>query len=584
MLIENKSKWLFLGTFAALVCLQIYSAFHHQLFGDEAFYWLESQHLAWSYAELPGWTQWAVSLSQWLLPQHELTVRLPGLMAAWSLPWLGMLINQKLTESKSFNPWETGLLVMALPLLSVVGILAVPDIWLLFFGLLSVLLLIQCTHSHGHIDFILLGVILACGINVHVRFWIIVFLACWVVLWRFRNHQKVIKKLIYFSLPIMLIGFIPIILFNLQNDFSLLTFQLSERHPWAFQASHFNFFPIQLLVASPLVFWLCAKVIIQMQSLNQMQKTLAYIALGHWIIYAALGFFTDNMRFNVHWTLFSYVLLLVVASSVPTDKKLKSWSVLTGVISSFALITALFYALHLANPVTKLNAQFTENFRGWQQMAIKTTSLLQSTPSTFIVTDHFMTLAALKFYSKEPTKFTSLTHPSNTKHGREQQLAIMGYHQSATSEKGLLITEHSGMKLEQMIPFYLSACEKLKGIQMIDHLDVSDGIKSYYYFKTGTGVCSLPPIIYLETSEQHLTGWVLLPKSQTAKVSVMQDDTKTVLNPTKQTLGTNQLFEPLSDKDYSLHLFKTNDVQTGPFQITIEYLGLNIKSTKFYLN
>ena len=99
MLKTNSSKALFLTTYFTFVCLQIYSAFHHQLFGDEAFYWLESQNLAWSYAELPGWTQWMIALSQWLLPQHEFTIRLPGLLAAWTIPWLGMLINSALRNN-----------------------------------------------------------------------------------------------------------------------------------------------------------------------------------------------------------------------------------------------------------------------------------------------------------------------------------------------------------------------------------------------------------------------------------------------------------------------------------------------------
>ena len=587
MLTENKAKWLFLVLYATLICLQIYSALHHQLFGDEAFYWLESQHLAWSYAELPGWTQWTIAFSQWLLPQHEFTIRLPGLLAAWSLPWLGMFVSQKVSQNQNNDIWQTGLLLMTLPMLAVAGVLAVPDIWLTFFGMLCVLSLFQSIKTNQRYWFLLLGFVLAIGINVHVRFWIIVLLACLVVLWQFKHRSDLIKKLMIYSFPVMLFGFVPILLFNFENHFALLSFQFSDRHPWVFQSSHFYFFPIQLLVASPLVFWLCLKVAIQNDGFNSMQKTLAGIALLHWLTYALIGFFSDNLRFNAHWTVFTYFLLLVLAGSIPNHSRLKSWSIISGIVCSFALIIALFYALQIAQPVTKLNAQITENFQGWHQLSEKTDAIIQQGSFEFIVADNFMTLAELKFYSKKANKITTLSHPSNIKHGREQQLAIMGYNQEKTSGKGLLIVEHSGLKLEQMIPFYVSACATLNGIKLIDSLDYSAGVKSFYYFKTGEGQCKLPPISYFQQQNSQLTGWVVGtkndPPSIKLKIELEAPEFKFQVKSQVKPLGKNPLFQVLDNKQYQLIEFKLDNAPTkSAYQVQFDYLNLTIFSSRIY--
>ncbi len=584
MLKTNSSKALFLTTYFTFICLQIYSAFHHQLFGDEAFYWLESQNLAWSYAELPGWTQWMIALSQWLLPQHEFTIRLPGLLAAWTIPWIGMLINQRITQQPISTPWQTGLLLLALPLLAVAGILAIPDIWLIFFGMWAVFALIQCIQKQRLIWFLFLGLILACGINVHVRFWLITFIAALLFVWQFRQQKILIKRIFVFTIPVMLLGFVPVLLFNMNHDFLLLSFQLDDRHPWRFQTAHFSFFPIQLLVTSPLVFWLCLKTMLHFKSLSTIHKLLTLIAVVHWLMYALIGFYSDNLRFNLHWTVFSYVILLTIAGSLTTHEKLRKWSVYTGIFSTLSVLIALIYALHIAQPISNFNAQLTDTYRGWNELAKKTDLLLQNDDYEMVVTDSFMTLAELEFYLKKAPLITSLSHPSNRKHGREQQLDIMNYLQKNTKQKGLLIVEHNSLKLSQMIPFYTAACDSLNGIQLTDTLDYKHGVKTFYFFETGQGQCHLPPISYIDNTELQLNGWVLLPQHQTVQLSIKQNSAMMPLQTEVTSIGDNPLFSDLHQQDHRLWQFKSTDIKKGHVQLVITYPQLAIYLPRFLLH
>jgi hypothetical protein len=580
MLNRISQKWLFMVTFALLCLIQMLSAAQHQLFGDEAFYWLESQHLDWSYAELPGWTQWMIALSQNLFPKGEFYLRIPSMLATFSVPILGMAISKSISPAQ--NHWQSGLLLLALPLLSLAGMLAIPDIWVVFFGLLAMWALILCIQRTSWQWFIILGLILAIGINVHIRFWILIFIAAIGAIYQYWAHPKVIKNLLVFTLPVMLIGFIPILIFNFQHDFPLLTFQLKERHPWSFQPTHLKFFFIQIIATTPLVFFLAFKTTLQFKNLNQLQRLVVSIAIFHWLLYAIIGFFSDDIRLNIHWTLLSYVLILIVASGI-NSTGLKTWSMVTGYIGSITLLVWLYHSMHFAQPVGKLNAQFTENARGWEELAKKTDEIVKTTSAKSITTDNFKTLSTLKFYLNTDLDITVLQHPLNRKHGRQIQLDIMQYTQQETNQNKLLVVEHSALKLQQSIPFYQQACETLNGIKLIDTLDYAEGIKTYYFFETGDGICHLPPVIYIEKGDNQLKGWILTNKND--QFEVFSEPNSKPLKLSNKDISNNPLIIDLNPDNYQISEFVFANISPSEFrQIMIKFNGLWIKSHRLYLN
>ena len=204
-------RW-FIGAYVCICSIQLYAAYHNELFGDEAFYWLESLWLSWSYTEVPGWTPWTLALADRLFPDHPFYLRLPSLLAAFSLPRLAMLLARGL-GAESQQLWYTGLLVLALPLLSIAGIMAIPDIWIIFFTLLAMWLLIRAIQTDRVGVYVLLGLVLALGVNVHIRFWVIILITCVVIFWHHRHDTKTSLRLITFTLPGVLIGLVPIAVF-----------------------------------------------------------------------------------------------------------------------------------------------------------------------------------------------------------------------------------------------------------------------------------------------------------------------------------------------------------------------------------
>lgn len=603
MLRQLTTKTFFLSAYILACSVQLYAAFNHQLFGDEAFYWLEGQWPDWSYSEVPGWTPWTHTLMDWLFPQHHFFIRIPNLIAAFSIPWIGVFISRTLAGKQS-NNWIAGLLLLALPILGVAGTLAVPDIWIVFFTLLAIWTLILAIKTKRNHFFIALGLILALGINVHLRFWLVILATCTIVFWQFRNHKKILLQLLKLTLPMMLIGFIPVLLFNLQHDFPLLSFQLKDRHPWEFQTSHFNFFLVQIIITTPWVFYLCLKNIKPIMSVNTGQTTqpllirsIVLTAVVHWLIYAILGFFSDSLRLNVHWTLISYTLLLVITGlNTSVSQRLKRWAIITGITANLWLLLTLSYWLLEKTPQSPINIRITNHAKGWEQLAAHTDELLARENNKSLLTDHFMTLAQLQFYAKNIKNIKAIPHPQNIKHGRSKQLEIMGLLESKNNESKILLVEHSALKLTEMIPFYQSSCILLNGIELISSLDVLHGLKRYHYFKTNTdGNCQIPPIIYYEVNSndnfQVLSGWILHDLQNPIKISLYNTTEQSTLNLkfklNNENLGANPLFADLNPTQYQLLKFKLDDHITNNndiFQLKLSLPNQTIYSQQLILN
>ena len=63
---EDRVRRGFWTLWGAVLLLKFAIAWRLPLFVDEAFYWLEGQHLAAAYSDLPGLTAWLTRLGTWL--------------------------------------------------------------------------------------------------------------------------------------------------------------------------------------------------------------------------------------------------------------------------------------------------------------------------------------------------------------------------------------------------------------------------------------------------------------------------------------------------------------------------------------
>src|SRR5690606_39678849 len=119
------ARRLFWGLFAVVFAIKLLVAARLPLFVDEAFYWLEGQHLAPAYSDLPGLTAWLARLGVTLGGDTALGLRMPFLLIAALVPWLTMRITAR--EYGEVYGWQAGCFALLLPLAGTLGLLALPD-------------------------------------------------------------------------------------------------------------------------------------------------------------------------------------------------------------------------------------------------------------------------------------------------------------------------------------------------------------------------------------------------------------------------------------------------------------------------
>jgi 4-amino-4-deoxy-L-arabinose transferase-like glycosyltransferase len=129
-----KMRACFVFAWAALACVKLWLAWRLPVFVDEAFYAWEARHLAWAYSDLPGMSAWLAHLGLALGGEHALALRLPFLLLASALPWLVVRIAARWFGAEA--GWLAGLLSLAMPLAALLGVMAVPDVPLVFASLL----------------------------------------------------------------------------------------------------------------------------------------------------------------------------------------------------------------------------------------------------------------------------------------------------------------------------------------------------------------------------------------------------------------------------------------------------------------
>ncbi len=587
----------FLLVFAVFAWLSGHTIAQLPLFGDEAFYWLESRHLDWSYSDLPGWTAWQAALAEKIAGHSYFGLRWLSWLAGLSLPWLGFWLAWQAydctdTQAASHSPKAdraaismttiscsrrdvaalAGLLILALPLLQVINVLALPDVWLLFFSLLLTNLFLLAARTHRRRWWLALAVCVALTINVHVRAWIWLFFAAigLLLVW---PRWSVWRPMLRWVVPAVILGLLPVLYFNAQHDWALFAFQFGRRHPWRWQVENLSLILAQILLVSPLLFWLWGWSLKSLwqkkadrsglhrqlhrqrqpqpprkqQRLQNTPKTpewfpqvMRWIALTaglHWLFYAITGLFADGLRTTVHWMLASYlpVLALVpvwwcqrLAGSKTQQRqhpRLRgTWLLPLAAVSG--LVLSLGLALWLARPGPAHDprlARVLDNSSGWPEMAQAVKTVAETEGLNAFMADVFMTGAELGF-ELDRAGIRVLPHAKNIKHGRQTQLRRMGLLHDpdrAVQKPTLLVVEDSTLKLQDKGRYYLGLCAMPGGVRWLGDLLAAGGNKKFTLFRLdppvlenpGPAPCQLPALFYAQHQVTpdglRVSGWVV---------------------------------------------------------------------------
>lgn len=510
-------RW-FLVLFIAVLAVKLLVAARLPLFVDETFYWLEGQHLAPAYSDLPGLTAWLARLGVSLGGNTELGLRLPFLMIAAAVPWLVARVTAR--EYGPVHGWQAGSFALLLPLAGTLGLLALPDAAMALATVLCIdagARLLRQVSAGASLE---LALGLTIGALSHYRFIAVIGVGLLALL-LVRDGRKALRDpRVWTAIAIGAAAWAPLVAWNLGNADAGLRFQLVDRHPWAFHWDGILFVVIQALMVTPLLF--AALLAAGWRGYRGALPASRYFALlGGLLVlgFFSLGFFADTERVSFHWPLPGYLALLPLLPAV-----LAAWPRwlrgLTWLTAGLGLVMVMGYYVAVSVPDLRARAAaekwYPSNFAGWDELADAVRlERGQMGPDARLVAGSFKIGAELGFALGDP-RIPVLDHPLNIKHGRAPQLQLWnlaaGPRESWPAQFGqawadapvLLVIASSDVQYKHLLERYHHLCGKLGPLPPPQVVNVDHGRQRFLLFRFDSsmptaGNCTAPAMAWIDS-------------------------------------------------------------------------------------
>lgn len=278
---------------------------------DEAYYWVWGHHPQLSYFDHPpavGWLMWLGTFFE----SFGNAARLPGV-------WLGhvtlLIWNQILKpylDEKRAVWWL--IFVLLSPFLGLGSLIITPDVPLLFFWSLSLLLLLRLIESPSVLRYAALGASL--GLGFCSKYMIVLFVPT-ALLWIFWSGQWRHVRWAYVPITILvgLVFCFPVLYWNMQNDWVSFRFQLDH----GFKSREWNaLIPLeyvggQLLLLFPTVVWLATR--------RQEPKEAKFLHFFGWVPLAFFLYSSFKAPVEANWPIMAHPALLALAFINAPDSK-----------------------------------------------------------------------------------------------------------------------------------------------------------------------------------------------------------------------------------------------------------------------
>lgn len=379
-----------------------------ELSGDEAHYWEWSRRLDWCYYSKPPGVACVIRLGAALFGDTELGVRFmaPVLSLLSSVVMYGL--GRRLYDRRV--GLVAAVLLQVVPMISAFGIGMTPDTLLIFFWLLSLLLLHRAWSTGAKADWLLLAVALGLGLLSKYAIAFFYIPAALLLLTTERGRARLRTPWPYVSLVLSLAFFAPVILWNSRHDWVMFRHDLGHAgatRGWGLSPSAFlNFAGGQLGAITPIICVLMLYLLIRRRREDPFCFWLSIPILA--------GFLLKSLQDKVqaNWPLSGWLPGLIVLAdflvhrhrtlTVNRRRLVGAGLVIPAAGTLFLhvpfLITSLPWPGH-ANPLAKL--------LGWRQLGTEVTRIDERADRPcFILSNHYMTASELAFYVKgHPTTY-----------------------------------------------------------------------------------------------------------------------------------------------------------------------------------
>jgi len=305
---KNQYKNLFLLVWVSLTLVQ---AGVTELMDDEAYYWVYSRHLDWGYFDHPPMVALLIKIGYGLF-HNELGVRL-GMVI---LNFFTLIITDKLIPRRDNKLFYLLLCVMGAMQLG--GMLAVPDIPLIFFAALFFLFYRNFLEQQSWKNTLLLA--LSMALMFYSKYHGILLVAFTVI--SNLNLLRVFK--FYVACIVTTILFVPHLYWQYAHNFPSLQYHLVERNADHYSINYTIEYVLgQLLLFGPVAGWLILYYAFVCPIQNTFERALKFCMIG------VLAFFllsTFKGRVESNWTVMLFTPATVLAHQAVRRRRSLKWS------------------------------------------------------------------------------------------------------------------------------------------------------------------------------------------------------------------------------------------------------------------
>lgn len=306
---SRSNQQLRFGFYAAWFLVSLVQAAGTELFDDEAYYWVYSRFLDWGYFDHPPMIAVLIKLGTAILP-GELGLRFFIVLMGTAT----IALIEYLTKPKDMRLFFAIVLNMAV--LQIGGIIAVPDIPLLFFTALFFICYQRYDEKNDFVSAIALAIVIALLLYSKYHGILIIFFTI-------LSNPSILTRWKTLLVILLSLGlFMPHVIWQILHGLPSINYHLFERlsPPYKFSFTA-DYVLGQLLIAGPLAGWLIIWAALKNRYANATEKAMYWSLIGTYTLFFLSSF---RSRTEANWTILLIAPLVVLSYRYLSQNKNKA--------------------------------------------------------------------------------------------------------------------------------------------------------------------------------------------------------------------------------------------------------------------
>ncbi|WP_236981017.1 glycosyltransferase family 39 protein [Membranihabitans maritimus] len=381
----------------AVVMVRILLVFVMGLMPQDAYYFFYSENLDWSFFDHPPMVALMLKFFTTILGENAIAIKSANFIITCGTVYIFYLLARQFLSG--FQLEHSIFLILSTMFISILSLVSTPDVPLMFFWTLSLLMIFRAVESGNTRYWIFSGI--AMGLAFDSKYTAIVLVVGFTGFLLFSNSKRKYLFNYRFLLSILFffITIIPVIYWNIQNDWLSFKFQSSQR------ADDINFLSpslklfagnigTQIFLLLPVLFIILFGVLSGIKSgIWKNIKTLSISTqfLLWFSVPILAGFMLISLFYwvKMNWMMPGYIAAIILTAKYMPHKWLR-YQIYTSVIFHFAfLIQVVYYPFSVKSDDT---------WWGWNRLGDKVSELAEKHPGRFIFSaDGYKTSAQLNF-------------------------------------------------------------------------------------------------------------------------------------------------------------------------------------------